>query len=79
VRLTGCKPEVERARTYYEGGSLQDRRHLEKLVATFQVILAESGATISTHKNKAEARAAIRRYEAADARRASDFYPGDIS
>jgi hypothetical protein len=52
---------------------------MEKFVATFQVICAASGATISTHKNKAKASAAIRRYKAADARRASASYVGDMS
>jgi hypothetical protein len=52
---------------------------MEKFVPTFRVICAASGMTISTHKNKAEASAAIRRYETADARRASASYPGDMS
>jgi len=60
---------------------MKKRRY--KIVVTrekfFRVIYAANGASISTHKNKAEASAAIRRYEAADTRRASASYPGDMS
>jgi hypothetical protein len=63
---------------------MKERRYkvvvtMENSVATYRVIYTASGAEISTHKNKAEAKAAIFRYEAADARRASDSYSGDTS
>jgi hypothetical protein len=52
---------------------------MEKFGETSRVICTASGATISAHNNKAEASAAIRRYEAADARRAAAAYTGDMS
>jgi len=52
---------------------------MENLVATFNVICAASGETISRHESIAEAKAAVRRYKAADAYRGRASYPGDMS
>jgi len=52
---------------------------MENLVATFNVICAASGETISRHNSKDEANAAMRRYETADAYRGRASYPGDMS
>src|SRR5262249_20210901 len=51
----------------------------EKSVKTFKVICAVTGETISIHESRTQAEAAVRRYQAADARRHTIYYPGDMS
>ena len=51
----------------------------KKRVVIFKVICAASRETISDHKTVAEAKVAVRRYEAADANRGRASYPGDMS
>ena len=51
----------------------------EKSVKTFKVICAVTGETISIHESRTQAEAAVRRYQAADVRRHTIYYPGDMS
>jgi len=51
----------------------------EKFVETVKVICAVTGETISIHESRTEAEAAVRRYQAADVRRHTIDYSGDIS
>ena len=52
---------------------------MEKCVETFKVICTVTGETISIHESRTEAQAAVRRYQAADVRRRTNSYSGDMS
>jgi hypothetical protein len=52
---------------------------VKKRINTFKVICAVTGETISIHESRREAQAAVRRYQAGDARRRLESYLGDMS
>ena len=68
----------------YPGFDVSKRRYnivvaTEEFVETFKVICAVTGETISIHKTRTQAEAAVRRYQTADVRRRTISYPGDMS